>query len=926
MGLEVDQHHERPIMSRQITQQLFLAHLQCKYKSHLKQIGTIGSLTDIEVLDTKLDGDFRERAVQHLCDSYLRDQVARSPDSTERAVAGGYHLITDVLLSHQELVTRVDALLRVRKQSPSRSQYAPALFVRGDKPTKLDKAHLAFAGLILQRMFGKEVRFGRLILGKDFTTKRVELTRLFHQVENALEEITRNGKADDPPPLRLNAHCHICEFAQRCRLSAVERDDLSLLRGMTEKGIAKYNKRGVFTVTQLSYTYRPRRTRKRNATVGAKHDHSLQALAIREGTIIVAKKPHMPVSEQNIFLDIEGNLEQGSMYLIGAQLCGGAKDGSHSLWADGEADERAIWIALLDLLASLRQEYTVFHFGSFDSRAVEQMRDRHGGDPDLLDQFTSSFHNVLSDIYGRVYFPTFSNGLKDIANYLGFRWSEPDASGLKSLVWRQQWLDSRNNDLKSRLLRYNQEDCLALKRVTDTLFQISQHQGESVVVDTTSPVRVQGIPSSFPNVFNRNDFFFPDLAHINRCAYFDYQRDKIYVRTSDEVKRSIRRGEVKRRCALRVNKEVAIGRPTNCPQCAGTDLIGHGRLRKTVYDLKLFNGGVKRWVVRYKASRYLCRTCGKAFAPPEWRSNAASKYGPVLLGWMVYHNISLFQPHSAISDEARELFGYSFDRGIASRFKQKAASLCKSSYEWLLDRISRGNLVHADETPINIKRSTGYVWTFTNLQEVAYVYSDTRDGEVARTTLSGFNGVLVSDFYSAYDSLSCKQQKCLIHLMRDMNADLFKNQIDDELKEVCREFAGLLRAIVETVDRYGLKKRNLAKHRRAASRFIERLARRNLSSDVAVHYQKRIVKYGDKLFTFLTHDGVPWNNNNAEHAIKRFALLRQVITGVSTASGIRDYLVLLSICETLRRKNLSFLDFLVAGDNNLAKYVERMSS
>jgi Transposase IS66 family len=99
-----------------------------------------------------------------------------------------------------------------------------------------------------------------------------------------------------------------------------------------------------------------------------------------------------------------------------------------------------------------------------------------------------------------------------------------------------------------------------------------------------------------------------------------------------------------------------------------------------------------------------------------------------------------------------------------------------------------------------------------------------------------------------------------------------------------------------------------------------------LTSDVALHYQKRIVKYGDRLFTFLAYDGVPWNNNNAEHAIKRFALLRQVIAGVSTASGIRDYLVLLSICETLRRKNLSFLDFLVTGDYDLAAYVGRTSS
>ena len=37
-------------------------------------------------------------------------------------------------------------------------------------------------------------------------------------------------------------------------------------------------------------------------------------------------------------------------------------------------------------------------------------------------------------------------------------------------------------------------------------------------------------------------------------------------------------------------------------------------------------------------------------------------------------------------------------------------------------------------------------------------------------------------------------------------------------------------------------------------------------------YKKRFQKKsGEKLFTFLDHDGVPWNNTNAEHAIQRFA-------------------------------------------------------
>ena len=72
--------------------------------------------------------------------------------------------------------------------------------------------------------------------------------------------------------------------------------------------------------------------------------------------------------------------------------------------------------------------------------------------------------------------------------------------------------------------------------------------------------------------------------------------------------------------------------------------------------------------------------------------------------------------------------------------------------------------------------------------------------------LKDFKGVLVSDFYAAYDSIDCPQQKCLIHLMRDLNDDMLKNPYDDELRQIVQQFGDLLRPIIDTVDRRGLKK------------------------------------------------------------------------------------------------------------------------
>jgi Transposase IS66 family len=76
-------------------------------------------------------------------------------------------------------------------------------------------------------------------------------------------------------------------------------------------------------------------------------------------------------------------------------------------------------------------------------------------------------------------------------------------------------------------------------------------------------------------------------------------------------------------------------------------------------------------------------------------------------------------------------------------------------------------------------------------------------------------------------------------------------------------------------------------------------------------------KYQHKLFTFLDLDGIPWNNNNAENAVKAFASRRKIIQASFSERGLQDYLMFLSISQTCRNKNLSFLRFLLSGQQDV---------
>jgi hypothetical protein len=60
---------------------------------------------------------------------------------------------------------------------------------------------------------------------------------------------------------------------------------------------------------------------------------------------------------------------------------------------------------------------------------------------------------------------------------------------------------------------------------------------------------------------------------------------------------------------------------------------------------------------------------------------------------------------------------------------------------------------------------------------------------------------------------------------------------------------------------------------------------------------------------------VPWNNNNAENAIRQFAYYREDAAGRLKEDRLSDHLVLLSISQTCRYRGINFLKFLLSSGN-----------
>jgi hypothetical protein len=121
----------------------------------------------------------------------------------------------------------------------------------------------------------------------------------------------------------------------------------------------------------------------------------------------------------------------------------------------------------------------------------------------------------------------------------------------------------------------------------------------------------------------------------------------------------------------------------------------------------------------------------------------------------------------------------------------------------------------------------------------------------------------------------------------------------------------------------GYKRRNLHKHQHTVDRFFKNVIDgQEYKCEITQTYQKRFIRYRESLFRFLSEDGIPWNNNMAERAIRHLAIQRK-ISGSFFKRVAEHYLLLLGIAQSCRFQGKSFLAFLLSKEKDIDGFKEK---
>jgi len=907
------------------TSQLVIAYLNCKYKAYLLTTDVAIEPSNYEAFLQSQAEVYAAAATNTLLAPDNIDLVARNKPILVENLKEGAAIVLDVYIENEFLAINIDGIkLAHGESSLGLFHYEPVLFSSLDEP--IDESRrilLSMSGLALEQMQHVRPSHGTVVRGPAYKSQRIDLSKTHSKAEKIVNELNDVRIGVTRPSLWLNEHCRVCRYQSHCKTEAQRTDDLSQLRRMSEREVHSFHRKGIMTVEQMSYTFRFRRRGKRVKARGRPHSFPLQALAIREKSVFVVSRPELRNASTLIYVDMEGSSSGGFVYLIGMLIVESGICRYQSLWADNKESEEQLFRQFCEFVASV-DSAQIFFYGSYEARVFRRIITMFPGGP-ANDLLTKSSTNVLSLIYANIYFPTYSNELKEIAKHLGFEWSSPSASGLDSIIWRAKWECSHDGATKDLLLAYNKDDCLALQKVADFLSGLpaldESHDSNEGGIRFVERIKHEDSDRKF----GKKPFAINEFSEITERAYFDYQRDKIYIRTNANFRRIQRRKRrvEKQQSSLRPNKVVNL-KAIVCPHCKGRNIsrdLSQFHARDSL-DLRISTGGIKRWVIHYRTPFHRCNDCDKAFVPQTFKNK--TRFGHGLMSWAIDQHVGNRITFQNLEKTVKDYFSLPVDYTRFYDLKTYAAEYYSRTYNDLLRKLVNGAMIHVDETKIDLQKGSGYVWVLTNMEEVFYLYRNGREAGFLHELLSGFNGVLISDFYTGYDSLPCPQQKCLIHLIRDINEDLLKYPFDQELKDMAAPFGRLLRSIMGTIDRFGLKSGHLCKHKNAVETFISTLEKSPMSA-ISGKYYKRILKYRSKLFTFLDFDGVPWNNNNAEHAIKPFAKYRRLTNGRVTEPGLRNYLILLSLYQTCRYKEIPFLDFMLSKERDIDSYESRRS-
>ncbi len=397
------------------------------------------------------------------------------------------------LEAHPSLLERVGGASRWGPHS-----YRPVLARQGRRLTREHRVLLALWGRLLEERQQAPVPHGLVVAGADRALQRERLALgagLQRQLDESLERLALDLARREPPALVSDRKkCTLCSWRGVCDQVAAAEGHLSEVSGIGGKRRELLVEIGIASLPQLAATD-PQRLADDLAVHGEQHREVAPALVAqalvqlqgqprRVGGADAMALPELATAPGLLLYDIESDPDARDDFLHGllrlerdgdgrwpqAPQPGRALGRYQPLMALQEHGEARLWRRLSTLLARY-PDWPVLHYGETESIALVRLAERQGASEQERERLRARLVDVHQRLRRHWLLPVNSYGLKAVAGWLDFTWSQKGVDGARCLLWWRQWREgsgglrqpsrrARSRKLQ-RIFQYNQDDSRA---------------------------------------------------------------------------------------------------------------------------------------------------------------------------------------------------------------------------------------------------------------------------------------------------------------------------------------------------------------------------------------------------------------------------------------------------------------------------------
>jgi hypothetical protein len=342
----------------------------------------------------------------------------------------------------------------------------------------------------------------------------------------------------------------------------------------------------------------------------------------------------------------------------------------------------------------------------------------------------------------------------------------------------------------------------------------------------------------------------------------------------------------------------------HCPDC-GIALAG-GSVKRTREVIEVTP--TPATITEHVYLERCCPGCGKRWTPAvDLRGQVVgqSRLGVGLLSLIATLRSEWRLPVRAIQQVLGSVHALSLSTGAVHGALGQVARAGSDTVAATLAAIRAGPVVHGDETGWREDGRNRFIWSFSTPTQRYYTCGSRAKGMIDRVLGPDFHGVLVSDFYAAYDHYDGAQQKCWVHLLRDIH-DLVATHPEDA--QLALWAAGVQACYRDALTQAAALTAGAASDdaRRAARRACD-AALRDLCRPFETHATapqaklcRRVAKYLHTLFTFVREPGVSSDNNAAERSVRHEVISRKISGGTRSDEGTQTRMTLATLFGTWR--------------------------